>query len=339
MTADGGQKVARPSIIETVKALLERFGDHNLMVVTAGIAFYGLLSLVPSLVAVVSVYGLVNQGNEEEIKDQIANAAGSLDENTLAFVEGQLTDITSSGGNVLALAFGLLLALWSASGAVQKLMATIATAYEAEEERAGWKVRILAYALTAGAVVGIVLIVSIVGVIPAVLSTVELGGPAEAAIRILQFPAAAALLALGLTVLYRYGPDRNPKTPWFNVGALVATGVWVLVAVAFSWYSSNIGAMPASYGLLGTVAALMIFLQLTSLSTIIGAEVNAIVEGAGADADPAAAIGGRATTGRLAATGSTAARRRGQVTDAEPLGLATAIGGLVALFVLSRGGK
>ncbi len=321
----------------TARALPERLGAHNVAVVTAGIAFYGLLALVPSLVAVVSIYGLVNQGNEDEIKDQIAEAAGTLDESTLAFVEGQLTDITTSDGNVLALVVGLVLALYSSSGAVQKMMATIATAYEAEENRPGWKVRLLAYALTVGAVVGIVALVTLVGVIPAVLDAVDLGGPAEALIRILQFPIAAVLMAGGLTVLYRYGPDRSPKTPWFNIGAVVATVVWMLFAALFSWYASNIGAMPASYGLLGTVAALMIFLQLTALAAIIGAEVNAVVEQSRAEAGAELGAGGAPVTALAARGGLRGGGDTNGDTPVRPLSLAQAIGGLLALFVLSRG--
>ena len=313
----------RPSIWSTLTAIPSRLTSHNSTVMAAGVAFYGLLALVPTLVAVVSVYGLVNQGNEEEIADQVESAAGSLDDSTQEFVQGQLESIISSDSNGLALVIGLAVALWSASGAVQKLMTTVALAYEATEERAGWKVRLLAYGLTAGAVVGVVLMVVVVGIIPAVLGQVELGGAAEAAIRILQLPVFALLFAGGLTVLYRYGPDRDRPTPWWNPGAVVATVVWVLFAVAFSIYSSNVGAMPASYGLLGTVAALMIFLQLTALSVIVGAEFNAEWE--------AVSVTGVVSRQRaqLLAEGAAGSAAR-------PVGLAAAAAGLILLFLIGR---
>ncbi|MGF1595663.1 MAG: YihY/virulence factor BrkB family protein [Acidimicrobiales bacterium] len=310
-----------PTIPTIVKRLPERIKNHNVVVTAAGIAFYGLLALVPTLIATVSIYGLVNRGNEDAIKDQIADAAGSLDASTAAFVEDQLVGITTSDGNVVALVLGIVLALFSASGAVQKLMATVAVAYEATEDRPGWKVRALAYTFTVGSVVGVLLMVAVVGVVPAVLDELDLGGAATAAIRILQLPAFAVLMMAGLTILYRYGPDRSPPTPWRNPGAVVATILWVVFAVAFSVYSANIGAMPASYGLLGTVAALMIFLQLTALAVIIGAEYNAEREV-------------RLPSG---ATPRSVGAGVGAPGPAEPLGLGRAVAGLAALFVLGRG--
>ncbi|MEM7339515.1 MAG: YihY/virulence factor BrkB family protein [Actinomycetota bacterium] len=322
------------------KALPKRVGRHNVVVMAAGIAFYGLLALVPTLLATISIYGIVNQGNEDGIREQIESAAGSLDDTTQAFVESLLRDITTSSGNVFALVLSLALALFSSSGAVQKLMVAIALAYEAEETRAAWKMRLLAYGLTAGAIVGVVLMVGVVGVIPAVLANVSLGAAAEAAITILQLPVFALLFAGGLTILYRYSPDRTPGTRWLNPGAVLATVLWLLLAIAFSVYSSNVGGMPASYGLLGSVAALMIFLQLTALAVIVGAEFNALVEEARAEA-PERALPGPGADAMTLATASAAAQGRtvrpGRPDDVfEPIGLGKALLGLVALIVLGR---
>jgi membrane protein len=308
----------KPSTLHLLKALPARVKRHNLVVTAAGIAFYGLLALVPTLLATVSIYGLVNQGNEAEIRQQIEDAAGSLDDDTKGFVEGTLNEIVTSEGNIPALLFGLALALFSASGAVQKLMATISVAYETTETRPGWKLRLQAYLFTVGAIIGVVLMVVVLGVVPAVLATVDLGGPAEAAIRIGQLPLFTLFFIGGLTVLYRYGPDRRPRTPWLNPGAWAGAGLWLLFAIAFSVYSSQIGAMPASYGLLGTVAALMIFLQLTSLAIIVGAELNA-------EREAGTAPDGAEPEGPVAGGGG-----------AEPLSLAQAAAGLAALFILGR---
>ena len=304
----------RPGFIAAVKLIPARIKGHNVVVTAAGIAFFGLLALVPTLIAIISVYGLVNRGNEDDIKQQIEDAAGALDDSTKEFVSDQLTSITTSDGNLAALVLSIVLALFSASGAVQKMMGTTTIAYEAEENRPGWKVRLLAYGFTFGAVLGTVLMVTAVGIIPAVLDTVDLGSVAKAAIQFAQLPVLGILMALALTVLYRYGPDRSPKTPWLNPGAWVATGLWVLFAVLFSLYSSRIGELPSSYGLLGTVAALMIFLQLTALAVIIGAEYNAVVEGPNAGAMENVAP-----------------------PPAEPLGFGKAAAGVAALFFLGKG--
>lgn len=331
-------------MVANVKELGRRIRAHNVTVSAAGIAFYGLLALVPTLIALVSIYGLV--ADPAEIETQVSDAAGSLDDKTKDFVVAQLESIVGDAesedgsGNAIGrwagLAFGILLALFSASGAVQKLMGTVAVAYEAEETRPGWKLRGLAYIFTAGAIVGVALMIFAIGVIPNILDAVELGGVAESAISILILPALGLLFAGALTILYRYAPDRSRRTPWRNPGAIVGTLLFVFFAIAFSIYSANVGAMPASYGLLGSIAALMIFLQLTALAVIIGAEVNGAIEVRAAAAEQAAA-----PVGSIAAPGPIALKTDAEIeTETEPaaaLSFGKALAGLLALFALGRG--
>lgn len=336
--------------MDHVKAILTRIKFHNVMVSAAGIAFYGLLALIPTLIALVSVYAIVAEPTE--IEAQVAEAAGSLDDDTKSFITGTLEDIVGdvendteaaegdSGGvagfvgRVSGLAFGLLLALFSASGAVQKLMGAINMAYEVRDQRPGWKVRGLAYVFTAGAIVGLAMMAFSISAVPRILDRVELGGVAETLVNVLRLPLMGALFGGALTILYRYGPDRSPRTPWKNPGAVVAMVLFVLFAIGFSFYSSNVGVMPAAYGLLGTIAALMIFLQVTALSVIIGAEVNANIE-----VGPllVGENSSQATTQRsLEPTGSTVSPVP-ETAAAEPLGFGKAVAGLAALFVMGRG--
>jgi membrane protein len=152
-----------------------------------------------------------------------------------------------------------------------------------------------------------------------VLDSIDDGGPAIAAIRIVQLPAFGVVFAGGITLLYRYGPDRSPRTPWRNPGAALAGLVWLVFATAFSLYSTNVGRMPASYGILGTVAALMIFLQLSALAVIVGAEYNAVAEGPHGRADPGP---------------TTATEIRSQTP--EPVSFGKAMAALAALLLLGR---
>ncbi len=345
-----------------IKEILTRIKFHNVMVNAAGIAFYGLLALIPTLIALVSVYALV--ADPAEIETQVTDAAGSLDEDTQSFIVGILEGIVGdvkgdaesaegSGGGVAGfvgrvsgLAFGLLFALFSASGAVQKLMGTINLAYETLDSRPGWKVRGLAYLFTAGAIVGLALMAFSISALPQILDRVELGGVAETVINLARLPVLAALFGGALTILYRYGPDRSPRTPWKNPGAVVAMVLFVVFAIGFSFYSSNVGAMPAAYGLLGTIAALMIFLQLTALSVIIGAEVNGALEvgpllsdnPAGAGAPAQSAVGSaRSATMPTAARGVTSSPGATESSTGESLSFGKAMAGLVAMYVLGRG--
>ncbi len=320
--------------------LRHRLVAHNVVVTAAGVAFYGLLALVPTLVALVTVYGLV--ANPADIEQQVNDIAGNLDDDTRGFLENQLRAIVGAaeaeaelngerGGDSSSDSFarwttlvgGIALALWSSSGAVQKLIRTVAIAYEVEEYRPGWKLRLMAYGFTAGAIVGVALMILVIAIAPNVLSRVDLGGAAATAITVLQYPTLAVLFAGALTVLYRYGPDRRPRTPWLNPGAALATLLFLLFAIAFSVYSASVGSLPASYGLLGSIAALMIFLQLTTIAVVIGAETNSIVEIHRAE--------------RLAEAEPDASGEQDDTNPPANLSLGKALAGLAALFVLGRG--
>jgi membrane protein len=329
-------------MVANVKEIGRRIRVHNVTVSAAGIAFYGLLALVPTLIALVSIYGLV--ADPAEIETQVADATESLDATTSEFVVQQLRDIvgdaesedgsSSMFGRWAGLVLGIVVALFSASGAVQKLMGTVSLAYEAEETRPGWKLRIIAYVFTAGAIVGIALMILAIGVIPNLLDSVDLGGAAESAISILTLPVLGLLFAGALTILYRYTPDRAVKTPWRNPGAIVGTLLFIFFAVAFSIYSANVGALPASYGLLGSIAALMIFLQLTALAVIIGAEVNGAIEVRSNAAAKAKALAGGGALVPAGTAGSVDAEG-----DDSPgtLSFGKALAGLIALFALGKG--
>lgn len=315
-----------PSLAEMGKHLLVRIKAHNVVVMCAGIAFYGVLALVPTLIALVSIYALLT--DPSEIAEQINGLTETMDADTGAVLEKQLEGAVAEArgsSGYTALAIGIFLALFSASGAVQKLMLSVSMAYATLETRKGWKVRGLAYLFTAGAILGVALIVFLLGALPAIMNEVGLSGPTKVLINIVRFPLLAALFAGALTILYRYAPDRPDKTPWWNPGAIAGTIAFLLFAVLFSLYFSFAGSMPDSYGVLGSIAALIIFFQLCAIAVIIGAEVNATYEGE--DLDPAS----RATSAGVQS-------RAGAARPIEPVGLGTAVAGLAAILILGRGG-
>ncbi len=308
---------------ETLLELKRRIGAHNVVVIAAGIAFYGLLTLIPVLTALVSTYALFNDA--EDIELQVAEAADALDGATRDLITEEMTNIVESmQGSATAVIVGsIVLALFTASGTVQKLLAAVGAAYEHTESRPGWQVRLLSFGFTTAAIVMLVVLLSLISAAPLILDRVDLGEGAELAIGLARIPVALLLFMLSLTVLYRYGPSRRPRTPWRNPGALVGGGLFVLFALALSIYTNNVGALPSSYGLLGSVAVLMIFLQLTAIAVIIGAEVNAAVEVVDADEATARSPVGRRPVNEV-------------VADAEPMSFGKAIGGLLALFVFGR---
>jgi len=287
-TSTGSQTEAAENnpdgFVPKAKEVMARIKAHNVVVIAAGIAFYGLLALIPTIVATISIYSLVT--DPADLATQIKDATANMEEESAKFINTQVTtaveEAKSSGTS--ALIIGILVALWAASGALQKLMNVITLAYGATEGRGGLKVRALAYGLTAGGIVTVALIGFVFGGLPAVLDWAGLGSGLNALISIGSYVAMLFFMMFAFTVLYRYSPDRSPKTPWKNPGALAGAGMFLLFAVVFSLYFRfAAGSLPASYSILGAIAAIIIFLQLTAIAVVIGAEVNAMNEDAKVD--------------------------------------------------------
>lgn len=304
--------------IPAAKATLLRFKAHNIVVIAAGIAFFGFLALIPAMVAMMSIYGLV--ADPTEVVNTVKESSG-LEEGTKAFVVEQLETMTEPKGLGLATALGILLALFSASSAVQKLMNTVSVAYATIEGRKGHKVRGLAFLFTVVAIIGFVILIAGLGVLPRIAHKIPGGSAVSAVTQFGLYVGMAVGMYFGLTGLYRYGPHREVRTNWKNIGAVVGTVLFVLFAFALSLYGRVAGEMPASYAILGVFASIMIFLQLAAIAVIVGAEVNAVVEGE--DLDP---------TTKGSPPGQTP-----QKPDTSTLGLAPALAGVAAIFVLGKG--
>lgn len=328
-TDKGSTTAPDGGFLPTAKAAFARFKSHNVLVTAAGIAFFGLLALVPTLVAMITTYGLV--ADEAQLASNIESLSERLDEDTAKFVGKQLTDIVDSSkgaSGITALVSGIVLALWSSSGALSKLMLTIGVAYDTVESdtRKGWQVRGLSYLLTLGAVILVGVLVGVLGVVPVLLDRANLDSGGELALSIGRIPLVILLFMGALTILYRYAPDSRPRTPWLNIGSLVGTALFGLFAFGLSYYVNSAGGLPPSYGLLGSIAVLMIFLMLTSIAVIMGAEVNAVIEGTQERADALAREHMRLQVSETMATKPT-----------EPISFGKALAGVAALFVLGRG--
>ena len=174
----------------------------------------------------------------------------------------------------------IALALFSASGGVNNLMTAVNVAYDEEDKRSPVKKRLIALALTLGAIVFIVIMLGLVAVVPAVLQSVFGDTPV---LRIVLSAARWLLLVVlvtaALAVLYRVAPDRDaPKMRWVSVGAALATLLWLLASVGFSVYVSTFGNYAKTYGVFAGIIVLLFWLWITSYAVLLGAEINAEAE-------------------------------------------------------------
>ena len=261
-----------------VRTRIETKAD-NVSLLSAGVAFYALVSLVPGLVAVVSIYGLA--ADPSSIGDNVLDLLGAAPSEVQDLVEAQLRSITSSSHARLTLGaiLGVAVALWTAAKSMKHLVTALNVAYDEEETRGFIRLRAISLLLTAGAVVFVLAAVFAVAVLPSLLGRTALGSAGRIAVDVIRWPALGVGLMAALAVLYRYGPDRDdPKWRWVSPGAAVATVLWLLASVVFSIYAANFGRYNQTYGSLGAVIVVMLWLYLTVVAVLLGAELNAELE-------------------------------------------------------------
>ena len=277
--ADAPQEIPARGWLEVAKRVKEESRKDNLTLVSAGVAFYALLSLFPALAAMISIYGLVS--DPADVTSQLNDLSSTMPAEARQILEDQLTAVASTGRTSLGfgVALGIVVALWGASSAMNQLLVGLTLVYDEEETRGPVKLRGMAIALTLGALVFLAVVVGLIAVLPAWLSNSPLGDAAATAVNVGRWPVLLVLMLAALALLYQVGPDRaRPKYRWVSWGAVIATVLWLAVSIAFSFYASRFGSYNETYGTMGAVIVLMLWLLITSLCVLVGAEINAELE-------------------------------------------------------------
>jgi membrane protein len=245
----------------------------------AGVAFYVMLALVPTLIAAVTIWGLVS--DPQQIQQTVGGVSSQLPNGAADLLQQQMSRIAQNSSSALGwtLVASVAAALWSASSGTKGLMNAVNAAYDEDESRGFLEVRGTALALTVGLIFFGLIVLALIAVVPAILTSIGLGTTAETVIRWGRWPLLAAALIVGLAVIYRYAPDRDhPEWNWLSWGAGVAVVIWLVASAAFAWYVNSFGSYSETYGSLAGVIVLMLWLFLSSFAILIGAELNAEME-------------------------------------------------------------
>jgi membrane protein len=272
--ADKPTEIPAKGWVSVLKRTKQQVKTDNVSILAAGVAFYLMLSLAPAMVAVLSIYGLVSE--PEDAARHIEKLSTALPKDARSLISSQLETATSSSGGKLgiALAISVLAALWSASKGAKALIETNNVAFDEDETRGFFKIRGLSLLFTLGFIATLLIAIGAIAVLPALGDTIGSGG--KLAVNIARFPILALLMILSLSVLYRYAPDRDePRWRWVSLGAIVATVLWLAGSAIFGIYVTRFGKFGETYGTLGAVVVLMLWLFLTAFSILIGAEINA----------------------------------------------------------------
>ena len=281
-----GRDAATPAQIpakgwwQVLKRVYGESGKDNLGLISAGVAYYAFLALVPLLGALVLTYGLVVEPSEvpkhmQAIIQHVPTDAAKL-------INEQLENVvkTATGKKGLGLALALGLALYGAMKGASAIVVALNVAYEEEETRGFVKSTLVAAAITIGAVL-VVVAALVAGSLMGALQTFAggLSPLAATAIKLVSWAVTGALAITAITLLYRYAPARRaPKWAWATPGSLFAAAAWVAMTVGFGLYASHFGNYNATYGSLGAVVVLLLWLYLSAYVLLLGAELNAELE-------------------------------------------------------------
>jgi membrane protein len=257
------------------RALRESTAD-NVPMLAGGVAFFAFLALFPTIIAAMTLYGLV--ANPAQVAGQMRSLSGALPPAARQLVADQLTTVSASSGGALTvgLVISLLAALWSASSGTGHLVTAVNLAYDEKQTRNVIQQKAIALALTLGAIVFVLVALVLVAVLPVAFDHLPLGTAGRVLAQVLRWVLLAVVVIVGLAVVYRVAPERDsPRFRWVTPGALTAAVLWLLGSVVFSLYVNFFGHYNKTYGTLAGVIVLMLWLYLSCYIVLLGAEINA----------------------------------------------------------------
>jgi membrane protein len=256
-----------------------RTGEDRLLATAAGVVFFGLLAVFPAITALVSSYGLF--ANPSTIGANLQTLALMLPEGSFQIVQDQVGRVLEKGGTSLGATFlfGLGFAIWSANAGVKAVIDALNVAYEEREKRGFVRLNLLSLAFTTGGIAALLLMVAAVVAVPLALDHVGLAPETQFIVSLARWPLLFLILMAALAVLYRFGPSRRPAR-WQSLGAgtLAAALLWIVGSSLLSWYLSDFGNYNATYGSLGAAIGLMMWMWMSAIIVLLGAELNSEIE-------------------------------------------------------------
>ncbi|MCG7600030.1 YihY/virulence factor BrkB family protein [Halomonas sp. McH1-25] len=272
-------QIPKPGWKAVLKRSKEEMSRDHVSMVAAGIAFYGLLAIVPAIVATISLWALLF--DPQQITQQISSISHLLPEEAANIIRQQAQQASQGAGAGMSLAAigGLLLAIYSSSRGVDGFMEGLNIIYDEEESRGMLKRTAIKLVLTIGAILMTIVTLGVITAIPAIVNILGLPSLIGTLINLARWPLLMIVVMLAIAILYRYGPDREqPRWQWVSVGSALAVLLWVVGSIAFSIYVRNFASYNETYGSLGAVVILLMWFWLSAFIVLMGAELNSEME-------------------------------------------------------------
>ena len=274
--------LSKRSVVFVLRKTAREFSTDQCTDLAAALTYYAVLSLFPALVVVVSLLGVFGQG--QRTTDAVLQIVGDLGPaSTVDTLRGPIQQLVESPSAGFALIVGILGALWSASGYVGAFGRAMNRIYEVDEGRPVWKLRPIQLLLTLVGLVlaaAVALMLAVSGPIAtAIGDAVGLGETAETIWDVARWPLVLVFVTLAVATLYYATPNvQQPKFRWISVGAGVAILAWVVASVGFGFYVTNFGSYNKTYGALAGVIVFLLWLWITNLALLFGAELDSELE-------------------------------------------------------------
>lgn len=264
---------------EVMKRVKDQMDKNNIPILAAGVAFYFFMALFPALLAVVSLYTLVT--DPLLVREHLEVLEDFMPPETHEFISEKIENMVdatdASKGWGLALSF--IFSLWSANKGTFSLFRAINETYDEENSRGMVKQNLITLSFTLGIMIVGILSLLLVIAYPMINDYLGLPDAAETAIRWSRWLVLAVIIVLCITLIYTYAPQRShPKFRWVSTGAIIATLLWIIGSLLLTLYVQNFDQLEELYGQISALVILMIWLNITSFSILLGAEINAELE-------------------------------------------------------------
>lgn len=279
-------KLGGLSWLELAKRVWKEVQADNVFGRAAELSYYFLLALFPFLIFLTSAIGLVLGSGTGTRHMLFAYLARIMPPSAFQLIDNTMLEVSSaSGGGKLS--FGILAALWAASNGLTAITESLNTAYDLPESRPWWKQRLIAIGLTVALsvliIVALVLVVAGGRIAEWLAATYGLGETFPMAWKIIQWPVVLGCMTLAFALIYYFAPDFHKQSwVWLTPGAAIGVALWLLVSLGFRAYLHFFNSYSATYGSLGAVIILMLWLYFTGAAVLIGGEVNSEIENAAA---------------------------------------------------------
>lgn len=253
-------------------------GDDDVFSVARSIAFTGMLALFPALAAFVSIYGLFADVNQA--REHLAALAGIVPAEVMTLIGEQMVRIAQANNASLSLTFllSLVLSFWSANSGMKALFKGLNVAYEEQETRSFLRLNLVTMGFTTGLIALFVVAAACVIGLPILFQALHID-PARVPLAWLRWPVLLLVVMGAISLLYRFGPSREQaRWRWVTPGSFAAGALWIVGSSLFSLYLSRFADYSATYGSLGAVFGFMMWLWLSAVIVLFGAELNAEME-------------------------------------------------------------